>query len=54
MPGHTGNEIVTQQNLRVVAVRLEDNVLLVNGAVPGPVGSFLVVKKALKKVKKAS
>jgi large subunit ribosomal protein L3 len=54
MPGHTGNEIVTQQNLRVVAVRLEDNLLLVNGAVPGPVGGMLVVRKALKKVKKAS
>jgi large subunit ribosomal protein L3 len=54
MPGHTGNETVTQQNLRVVAVRLEDNLLLVNGAVPGPVGSVLVIKKALKKVKKAS
>jgi large subunit ribosomal protein L3 len=54
MPGHTGHENVTQQNLRVVAVRPEDNLLLVNGAVPGPVGGMLVVRKALKKAKKAS
>ncbi|MFO7536052.1 MAG: 50S ribosomal protein L3 [Kiritimatiellia bacterium] len=54
MPGHMGHTVVTQQNLRVVAVRLEDNLLLVNGAVPGPVGGMLMVCKALKKVKKAS
>ncbi len=54
MPGHMGHTVVTQQNLRVVAVRPEDNLLLVNGAVPGPVGGVLVVRKALKKAKKAS
>ena len=54
MPGQTGHEVVTQQNLRVVAVRPEDNLLLVNGAVPGPVGGMLVVRKALKKAKQAS
>jgi len=54
MPGQTGHETVTQQNLRVVAVRPDDNLLLVNGAVPGPVGGMLVVRKAVKKAKKAS
>jgi large subunit ribosomal protein L3 len=54
MPGHMGHVTRTQQNLRVVAVRPEDNLLLVNGAVPGPVGAVLMVRKALKKAKKAS
>lgn len=54
MPGHMGHTIVTQQNLRVVAVRAEENLLLVNGAVPGPVGGLVAVSKALKKAKKAS
>jgi len=49
MPGHMGNRKVTTQNLKVVAVRGEDNVILVKGAVPGPNGSLVMVKKALKK-----
>jgi len=54
MPGHMGHTRVTQQNLRVVAVRPEDNVILVRGAVPGPVGGVLVVTRATKKAAAAS
>jgi large subunit ribosomal protein L3 len=54
MPGHMGSVVRTQQNLRVVAVRPEDNVLLVRGSIPGPTGGIVVVKKALKKAGKAS
>lgn len=49
MPGHMGNVRVTQQNLRVVDLRNEDNLMLVQGAVPGPTGGILFVSKALKK-----
>ncbi len=49
MPGHFGNVRVTQQNLRVIQVRKDDNALLVMGAVPGPAGSVVIVKKAVKK-----
>lgn len=49
MPGHMGQVNITQQNLRVVQVRPDDNVILVCGAVPGPRGSIITVKKALKK-----
>lgn len=52
MPGHMGNLRVTTQNLRVVQVRPEDNVLLVEGAVPGPTGAIVVVNRALKKAAK--
>lgn len=49
MPGQMGRRRVTQQNLRVVEVRDGDNLLLVRGAVPGPNGATVVVRKALKK-----
>ncbi len=54
MPGHMGHVKVTQQNLKVVQVRPAENLLLVQGAVPGPAGSVLVVRKARKKAGRAS
>lgn len=54
MPGQMGNERVTVQNLRVVQVRGEENVILVEGAVPGPTGGLVMVRKAIKKAAKAS
>lgn len=47
-PGHMGNERVTAQNLRVVIVDVEKNLLGVNGSVPGPRGSLLVIREARK------
>jgi len=35
MPGQMGNNLVTQKNLTIVDIREEDNILLVEGAVPG-------------------
>ncbi len=52
MPGHKGNERVTIQNLVVVDVRKERNLLMVKGAVPGPNGGIVLVKRAIKKPKK--
>ena len=49
MPGHMGDERVTVQNLRILQVRGEEGVLVVSGAVPGPIGSFVVVRPAKKK-----
>ena len=53
MPGHMGHKRTTMQNLVVVQVRGEENLLLVKGAVPGPPGATIIVKKALKKAVKA-
>ena len=53
MAGHMGDERVTVQNLRVVQVREADHVLLISGAVPGPRGSFVVVRTAIKGQPKA-
>ena len=44
-PGHMGNERVTTKNLRVVKVDSDENLLLVRGAVPGPQGGYLLIRK---------
>ena len=44
---------ITVQNLRVVQVRPDDNVLLVEGAIPGPTGALVMVRKAVKKAAKS-
>ncbi len=46
MSGHMGHERVTVRNLEVIDVDAEDNVLVVKGAVPGPNGSYVVVRRA--------
>ena len=51
MPGHMGNEQVTVQNLEVVKVDVENNLLLVKGAVPGPKKSMITIKEAVKSYK---
>jgi large subunit ribosomal protein L3 len=53
MPGHMGHVNITVQNLRVVQVRPDDNVLLVEGAIPGPTGALVMVRKAVKKAAKS-
>ena len=49
MPGQMGAVEVTTQNLRVVKVLAEDNALLLEGAVQGPAGGIVLVRKAIKK-----
>jgi large subunit ribosomal protein L3 len=46
MAGHMGHERVTVRNLEVIEVDTEDNVLVVKGAVPGPNGGYVVVRRA--------
>lgn len=48
MAGHMGDERVTVQNLQVVAVDLEDGLLLVRGAVPGAISGWVLVSDAVK------
>jgi large subunit ribosomal protein L3 len=47
MAGHMGFERVTVQALQVVRVDVENNILLVKGAVPGSNGSYVQVNKAI-------
>ena len=46
MGGHMGNAQVTVRNLEVVDVDIEDNVLVIKGAVPGPNGGYVLVRRS--------
>jgi len=49
MSGHMGNVRQTTQNLKVQKIDLENNFILIKGAVPGPNGSEVTIKPATKK-----
>ena len=49
MAGRMPARQVTVQNLKIVEIRNSENVLLVQGAVPGPKGSWLFVKRSKKR-----
>ena len=51
MPGHMGSKRITIQNLEVVRVDVENNVILVKGAVPGPKKSLVTLKETVKAAK---
>jgi large subunit ribosomal protein L3 len=46
MGGQMGDAQVTVRNLEVIDVDTEDNVLMVKGAVPGPNGAYVIVRRA--------
>ncbi len=50
MPGQHGNKRATILNLRIVRVLSDENIVLVDGGVPGPRNAFVTVKGAIKKV----
>jgi large subunit ribosomal protein L3 len=47
MGGHMGADRITVRNLRVLRVDAENNLLLVEGAVPGGPNSIVVIRKAI-------
>jgi len=49
MPGQSGNERVTIQNLRVVRVLPDEGALAIKGGIPGPKGGLVMVRTAAKK-----
>ena len=48
LPGHTGVDKKTIQNLKIVGVEADKNMLLVKGAIPGAKGQLVIIKKAVK------
>jgi large subunit ribosomal protein L3 len=46
MAGRMGNSQVTVRNLEVVSVDAEDSVIAVKGAIPGPNGGYVMVRRA--------
>jgi large subunit ribosomal protein L3 len=52
MAGHMGHVTVTVHKLEVVSIEPENNLVYLNGSVPGPRGSVIVVKETTKTMKK--
>jgi large subunit ribosomal protein L3 len=46
MPGHMGHDQVTVRNLRIRGIDLDENLLMVEGAVPGPRDGYVLISKA--------
>jgi large subunit ribosomal protein L3 len=46
MPGHMGHAQITVRNLRIRGIDLEDNLIMVEGAVPGPRDGYVLISKA--------
>lgn len=48
MSGHLGHERVTVQNLTIVKIDVENNLIAIKGAVPGPKGGLLMISDSVK------
>ena len=48
LPGHTGKDTITVQNLQVVRVDMDKNVILIKGSIPGYKNSLVRIKDAAK------
>ncbi|MBB6144556.1 large subunit ribosomal protein L3 [Silvibacterium bohemicum] len=46
MPGHMGVDRITVRNLRIRGIDLEENLIMVEGAVPGPRDGYVLISKA--------
>lgn len=53
LPGHMGAERVTVQNLNVVKIDVENNLIALKGAIPGPKGGIVTITDGVKNVNKA-
>lgn len=49
MAGHLGDETVTTQNLKIVAVDAEQGLILIQGSVPGSASGYVTITDAVKK-----
>lgn len=48
LPGHMGDQLVTIQNIQIVAFDSEKSLVLVKGNVPGSNNTFITLKKSVK------
>jgi len=54
MPGHMGDKLRTMQNIEIIKSDLENDLLYLKGSIPGSKNSEVLVKKAVKNIKKLS
>lgn len=48
MAGHMGTDQVTVRNLEIVQIDADENVIAIKGAVPGPNGSYVLLRRSKK------
>jgi large subunit ribosomal protein L3 len=48
LSGHMGHERVTIQNLNIVKVDVDNNLIAIKGAIPGPKGGIVLISNSLK------
>jgi large subunit ribosomal protein L3 len=48
MSGHMGTDRVTVRNLRILGVDKDENLLVVEGSVPGANGGYVIITRAKK------
>jgi large subunit ribosomal protein L3 len=49
LPGHMGNARVTVQNLRIIQIEPQTNLVILEGAVPGPRQRLIMLRKSVKR-----
>jgi len=49
LPGHMGNARVTVQNLRIIQIEPQTNLVILEGAVPGPKRRLIMLRKSMKR-----
>ena len=52
MAGHMGDKLRTMQNIEIIKTDVENELLYLKGSIPGPKNSKILVKKAVKNIKK--
>jgi len=52
MAGHMGNKLRTIQNIEIIKADVENNLLYLKGSIPGSKNTEVLVKKAIKNIKK--
>ena len=52
MAGHMGDKLRTMQNIEIIKTDVENELLYLKGSIPGPKNSQILVKKAVKNIKK--
>ena len=52
MAGHMGDKLRTMQNIEIIKTDVENELLYLKGSIPGPKNSEILVKKAVKNIKK--
>ena len=52
MAGHMGDKLRTMQNIEIIRTDTENNLIFLKGSIPGSKNSEVLIKKAVKNIRK--